>query len=310
MKKFLLTTLVVAMAFALVLGGCSKKKSTYSVGFAVQDLSNPTWGGTAEELNRLITADGGEFTFMDTKNPNEQIKQIENLITKGVDAIVIHVADPASLEGVLRDARKAGIKIYSWDTDIENSDVNWLISNYELGRVIGTQAANWINEKFGGVTEYAVLNYDTEAILKERGDGIRDAMAELAPNAKKVADQPAINAREGQAATETILEAYPNLQVIACIGGGGAVGANNAIKGAGRLTPAIGVFAADATEEEVVAIENNEAVRMSVLISGSPKKNAGIIFGYLKRLIAGEKLDHKIMRDFIPITSSNVNEAR
>jgi ribose transport system substrate-binding protein len=310
MRKFLVAALVIAVVVAQGVFAGGGKQSSYSVGFAVQDLSNPTWGGTAEELNRLITADGGEFTFMDTKNPNEQIKQIENLITKGVDAIVIHVADPASLEGVLGDARKAGIKIYSWDTDIQNSDVNWLISNYELGTVIGTQAANWINEKFGGVTEYAILNYDTEAILKERGDGIRDAIQKLAPNAKRVADQPAINAREGQAAAETILEAYPNLKVIACIGGGGAVGANNAVKGAGRLAPDFGIFAADATEEEVVAIENNEAVRMSVLISGSPKKNAGIIFGYLKQLMAGEKLDKKIMRNFIPITINNISEAR
>ncbi|GMO53687.1 MAG: hypothetical protein Ta2G_12030 [Termitinemataceae bacterium] len=310
MKKKILLAMVCVVALTLVLGSCAKKKSTYSIGFAVQDLSNPTWGGTAEELNRLVTADGGEFTFMDTKNPNEQIKQIENLITKGVDAIVIHVADPASLEGVLGEARKAGIKVFSWDTDIQNSDANWLISNYELGRAIGTQAANWINEKLGGTTEYAVLNYDTEAILKERGDGIRDAMSELAPGAVKVADQSAINAREGQQQAETILQAYPALRVIACIGGGGAVGANNAVKGAGRLTDDFGIFAADATEEEVVAIESNEAVRMSILISGSPKKNAGIIYGYLKQLLAGEQLEKRIMRDLIPITSVNVSEAR
>jgi ribose transport system substrate-binding protein len=276
----------------------------------VQDLSNPTWGGTAKELDRLVTEDGGEFTYMDTKNPNEQIKQVENLISKGVDAIIIHVTDPYSLENVLGEARKAGIKVYSWDTDIENSDVNWLISNYELGCVIGEQAAQWINEKLDGNAEYAVLNYDTEAILLERGNGIRDTMAKLAPNAKKVADQSAINAREGQSATETILQANPNLKVIACIGGGGAVGANNAVKAAGKLTPDFGVFAADATDLEIEAIENDEAVRMSVMISGSPKANARIIFGLVKQLLAGEKLDKKIMRELIPITKENTDLTR
>jgi ribose transport system substrate-binding protein len=305
MKKTMVVLLAVCLA-ALSLGSC-QKKAKYSVGFTVQDLSNPTWGATAEELNRLITEDGGEFTFMDTKNPNTQIQQVENLMTRGVDAIVIHVTDPYSLENVLSQARKAGIKIYSWDTDIENSDLNWLISNYELGTVIGEQAAKWINEKFNGVADYAILNYDTEQILLERGNGIRDTIGRLAPNARKVADQSAINAREGQSATETILQANPDLKVIASIGGGGAVGANNAVKASGKLTPDFGIFAADATDLEVQAIENNEAVRMSVMISGSPKANAKIIFDLLKDLLAGKPMEKKIMRELIPITRENTN---
>ena len=304
MRKIFVVTALCIAAFTITLGSC-QKKAKYSVGFTVQDLSNPTWGGTAEELNRLITEDGGEFTYMDTKNPNTQIQQVENLISKGVDAIIIHVTDPYSLENVLSQARKAGIKVYSWDTDIENSDLNWLISNYELGTVIGEQAAAWINEKLGGSAEYAVLNYDTEQILLERGNGIRDTVARLAPNAVKAADQSAINAREGQAATETILQANPNLKVIASIGGGGAVGANNAVKAAGKLSPDFGIFAADATDLEIQAIENNEAIRMSVMISGSPKANARIIFGLVKDLLAGKAMDKKIMRELIPITKDN-----
>jgi ribose transport system substrate-binding protein len=285
----------------------AKAKAKYSVGFAVQDLSNPTWGSTAEELNRLIAQDGGEFTYMDTRNPNTQIQQVENLITRGVDVIIIHVTDPNSLENVLGEARKAGIKVYSWDTDIENSDLNWLISNYELGTVIAEQAANWINEKFSGNAEYAILGYDTELILLERGNGIRETMAKLAPNAKKVADQSVLTAREAQAAMETILQANPNLKVVVCIGGGGAVGANNAVKAAGKLTPDFGIFAADATELEIEAIENDEAVRMSVMISGSPKANAKIIFDLVQDLRAGKPMDKKIMRELIPITKENTH---
>lgn len=305
MKKRVVA-LAAALALAVTMGAC-KKKAAYSVGFTVQDLSNPTWGATAEELNRLVTQDGGEFTYMDTKNPNTQIQQVENLIAKGVDAIIIHVTDPNSLENVLKEARDAGIKVYSWDTDLENSDLNWLISNYELGHVIGEQAAAWINEKLGGAAEYAILNYDIEQILLERGNGIRDAMAQLAPLAKKVADQSAINAREGQAATETILQANPNLKVIACIGGGGAVGANNAVKAAGKLSDDFGIFAADATDLEIEAIENNEAVRMSVMISGSPKANAKIIFGLMKDLLDDKSMEKNVMRELIPITIENTD---
>ena len=32
---------------------------------------------------------------------------------------------------------------------MENSSFNWVIENYDLGVEIGTQAADFINEKFG-----------------------------------------------------------------------------------------------------------------------------------------------------------------
>jgi ribose transport system substrate-binding protein len=315
MKKSFLFVMVPAFLFVVFFSGCSNRqsqaeKSSFSIGMTVKDLSNPTWGATCQTLDSLVKADGGTFTYVECQgNPNNQIQQVENFIANAVDVIVIQVAEPNSLENVLSQARSNGIKVFCWDNDIENSDINWLISNYEAGRVIGTQAALWINEKFGGAAEYAVLNYDQEEILLERGNGIRDAMMELAPQAVKVADQAAINPREGMSRTETILEAHPNLKVIACIGGGGAVGANNAVKAANKLTDDFGIFAADATEEEVVAIKNNEAIRMSVLFSGSPRVNAGIIYDWVKKLLAGEVVEKKVMREMIPVTISNIDAA-
>jgi ribose transport system substrate-binding protein len=320
LRKIVATVCITALV--IVAGGCQKKapgsaatpgkKTTFSIGMTVKDLSNPTWSATCQRIDELVKADGGTFTFVDCQgNPNSQIQQVENFISNDVNVIIIQVAEPNALENVLSQARKASIKVYCWDNDIENSDVNWLISNYELGRVIGTQAAEWINAQFpDGVTEYAILNYDREEILLERGNGIRDALKELAPNAVKIGDQPSINPREGMQQTETLLQAYPNLKVVACIGGGGAVGANNAVKAAGRLTKDFGIFAADATEEELVAIENNEAIRMSVQISGSPRKNGDEIYGWVKKLINNEPVERKIMRNFIPITIVNVSDAR
>jgi hypothetical protein len=60
----------------------------------------------------------------------------------------------------------------------------------------------------------------------------------------------------------------------------------------------------------VQAIENNEAIRMSVMISGSPKANAKIIFDLVKDLMAGNVSERKIMRELIPITSENTELTR
>ena len=59
---------------------------------------------------------------------------------------------------------------------MENSSFNWVIENYDLGKEIGSQAADWINEKFdNGEVEVAVLGYPQTPILLERENGILDA---------------------------------------------------------------------------------------------------------------------------------------
>lgn len=286
----------------------SDEKTGIKVGMTVQDLSNQIWSGSAEALKVLVEADGGSMTYLDCKNNSAtQIQQIENFISSGVDAILVHPVEANSVAPVLDTARKAGIKVFSWDVDTDSADVSWLIDNYQLGRMIGEQAANWINEKHNGQCEVAILDYPQIPILLERGNGIVDAIKELAPNATIVAQTSAINPTEGMAKTETIFQANPNVKVIAAIGGG-AVGANEAAKAAGKITDDFGIFAADATDQELQAIKDNEGNRMSVLITGGPNEIATEIYGWLNKLVAGESVESKVYRTTIPVTIDNLSQ--
>lgn len=285
------------------------EESGMKVGMTVQDLSNQIWSSSCEALKGLVEADGGSMTYLDcSNNASKQIGQIENFIASKVDAIVIHPVDANAVEQVLADARDKGIKVYSWDENLENADIVWLIDNYELGKIIGEEAAKWINDVHSGVAEVAVLDYPQIPILLERGNGIVDAIKEHAPKANIVAQTSAINPTEGMAKTETIFQANPDVQVIAAIGGGGAVGANEAIKAAGKLTDKIGVFAADATDQELEAIKNNEANRMSVLITGDADAIAKEIYGWLEKLVAGDAVEKEVFRTTIPVTADNLDQ--
>ncbi|WP_458785667.1 sugar ABC transporter substrate-binding protein [Vallitalea sediminicola] len=322
MKKILLVVLTMALAMTMI-AGCSKEekksnsetetenveKSGMSVGMTVQDLSNQIWSSSCESLKGLVEADGGSMTYLDCgNNASKQIEQVENFISNDVDVIVIHPVDVNAVEQVLSDAREAGIKVYSWDENLENADIVWLIDNYELGKIIGEQAAKWINDVHDGVCEVAVLDYPQIPILLERGNGIVDALKENAPNATIVAKTSAINPTEGMTKMETIFQANPDVQVVACIGGGGAVGANEAIKAAGKLTDKIGVFAADATDQELEAIKNNEANRMSVLITGDGDAIAKEIYSWLEKLVAGESVEKEVYRTTFTVTTENIDE--
>ncbi|GMO38436.1 MAG: hypothetical protein Ta2F_14730 [Termitinemataceae bacterium] len=305
--KILAALVVVASILAAI--GCAKKTTGMKVGMTVQDLSNQIWAGSCESLKKLVEADGGQFTYLDCKsNASTQIGQVENFIAKKVDVIVIQVADVQALETSLKAARDAGIKVYCWDDDVENSDINWLIDNYQLGRIIGEQAAKWINEKNGGKAEVAVLNYPQLVPLLQRGNGIVDAITENAPGASIVKTQAAINPTEGQNATETFFQSNPNIKIIAAIGGGAAVGANNGAKAANKIAPDFGIFAADATDEEMIAIKNDEGCRMSVLITGGPNEIAAEIYSWVKKLYANEPVDRRVYRELFPVTQENISQ--
>ncbi len=282
------------------------------IGLAIQTMSNQVWAQQMEQITARGKEDGNQITVVDCdENANTQIDQIENFITSGVDAIIVQPVDPDAIEEVCKEALDAGIAVVSWDEEMENSSFNWVIENYDLGKEIGTQAAEWINEKFeDGACEVAVLGYPQTPILLERENGILDALEELAPNAEVVANQPAIDTTEGLNAMETILQANPDVKVVCTIGGGGAAGANEAFKGfyGNEVPEDVGIFSTDLTDETIASMQNGEFNRMVVAITGNSYACGDAIYDLTISYLNGEELEHNVNRDLIPVTIDNLDE--
>lgn len=286
------------------------KDGGYKIGVTVQTLNNQAWSAPCARMQELAEESGNTLTYVSCdENVAKQIEQIENFISAGMDAIMINAVDYNSLETVCKEARDNGIKVMCWDDEMENSDLNWLVDNYDVGLIVGQEAAKFINEKFpDGACEVAVLNYPQTPILLERENGIVDALAKDAPNAKIVARQPAINANEGLSAMETILQANPDLKVVCAIGGGGSVGANEALKAANMIQDDVGVFAVDATDQELAAMTAGEAIRMSVMLTGVDKVRGEAAYDLIMSMLNGTQKEKNIYREAFPVTEKNVNE--
>lgn len=282
------------------------------IGLAVQTLSNQVWAQQADQITKRAEADGNEVTVVECKeNANTQMDQIENFITAGMDLIIVQPQDSAAIEQICMEAREEGIKVVCWDEEMENSDINWVIENYDLGVEIGTQAAAWINEKFeDGTCEVAVLGYPQTPILLERENGILDALKELAPNATVVANQPAIDTTEGLNAMETILQANPDVKVVCCIGGGGAAGANEAFKGfyGDEVPEEVGIFSTDLTDEAVASMQNGEFNRMVVAITGNAYVCGDTVYDLAIEVANGTEMDQNVYRELVPVTVDNLEE--
>lgn len=297
---------VISFSTAKAVDGAPLKGKTLA--FTIQDLSNPIWAQYAKALVEMAESHGMRGTALDCKaNAATQITQVENFIQEGIDAMIIHPAEANALEAVVGEAHAKGMKIVSWDILMQNADAGYLIDNYSAGKIIGGEAAKWINEKLGGEADVALLEYPVYPELVMRANGIVDGLKEGAPNAKIVAKASAINATEGMAKTETVLMANPGIKVIVCIGDGGAIGANEVVKSAGKDSDDFGIFSCDATEEAMSKIKNGEPIRMSVSF-GTPDVTADELLTLVSDLLAGKEVKKEFFRNPTPVSADNVGK--
>jgi ribose transport system substrate-binding protein len=292
----------------------------YSIGITIQSLENSYWAGVFGEVDKILKAEGWKYTIVSCKdNSATQIEQIEGFITDKVDLIMVHPSDPAAVEDYLKQARDAGIKVMVWDDKCENTDLNWVLDNTKLGYAIGSAAASFINDHYSAdkPVEVAMMNYPQTPILLERETGIKNALEENAKGLYKiVAEQPAIDAAAAQTNMETILQANPNVKIVCSIGAGGDIGANEAflVKYKNKIPEDVGIFSADATQQQLEAILKGEASRASVGFEGSNLKTAEAVTALYNKLVKGEEITgedfdgQNLYRPLLTMDASNAQQ--
>ncbi len=280
------------------------------IGATIQDLGQ-FWSEVMKEIETRASEEGNTFTYVSCEdNSSKQIEQIENFISSECDVILVHPSDPDAIENVCKEAQDKGISVMCWDNLMTNSDLNWVIDNVDLGYMVAEEAGKFIEEHYGEEeVEVAVLGYPQTEVLLEREQGILKGLEELAPNAKVVANQPALDTTAALNATETILQANPNLKVVCTVGCVRSLGANEAFKAKGFTGEDVGIFGVDATDDEMSAILNDEPIRMSAMITGTAKTCGDVVYDMLVDLGSGiEPQEHDVYRDIFPVTKENAEE--
>ena len=307
MRKILVAMFV---ALTMVFAGCSNGGTTpggggdsdkTQVGMTFADLGNPVWAELAKEAIAYGAEKGIAITSVDAQNDSaKQVTQIENFIQSGVKAIIICAVESNALADVTKKAQDAGIKVVGYTQVLTNVDSQLLVDAYNTGYANGEYAAKWIKEVYGDEPiEWGLMDLPTFPEIIDRANGIKDAIAEGAPNAKLVATAPALTAEDGVANAEIFLQANPNMKVIATIGGGGAAGANAGIKSAGVTDfEKFGLFGIDATQQEIQAIINGDPQKSSISLGGG-KVHGRTLVDMTIGLLAGETVEKD---QFMPIT--------
>lgn len=108
------------------------------IGFCIDDLRVERWSKDRDYFIAAAKKLGATVSVQSADASEErQISQIENLISRGVDVIVIVPFNSKTLGNVVADAKKAGIKVISYDRLILDADVDAYISfdNEKVGEL-------------------------------------------------------------------------------------------------------------------------------------------------------------------------------
>lgn len=150
-----ITALLLALMLTVVLGGCNLAESSAGsaekgyIGLSMPTKSSERWVADGSNMRELFERQGYKTDLQYAEDVVEnQIAQIENMITKGVDVIVIAAVDGNTLTDVIGKAHDRGIRVIAYDRLIRNTPHISYYSTFDNFKV-GVLQASYIEQALG-----------------------------------------------------------------------------------------------------------------------------------------------------------------
>ena len=174
-RNTLLSVLALIVALSMVLSACAPAAATEApaaeapaaeapaaeapaadaakpmVGISMPTKTSTRWISDGESMVKVFTEMGydTDLQFADD-DINNQLAQIENMVTKGAKVLVIAAIDGSTLSDVLAKAKEAGVLVIAYDrliVNTENVDYYATFDNFGVGVIMGTQIETGLDLK-------------------------------------------------------------------------------------------------------------------------------------------------------------------
>lgn len=257
-----------------------KAKKKYVIACVVKNSTNPYMVKQLEGLKKAGKDMGFEPVVLAPAKQDsieEQVRIIEDLLQRGIDALVVHPSDSNGIVPAVEKAVAKNVPVVTIGTPA-NSDKPLFrtgVDYTETGAVIG----EWIAKKLKGKGNVIVLEGPPQAQnARERNAGISESLAKY-PGIKILASQPANFQRlMGMQVMENLLQKYNKVDAVIAANDESALGAVMAIKAAGRSEDGILVAGFDGNEDASWAIKKGQ---MAVSYNTDPISSAYCAAAYL-----------------------------
>ncbi len=262
-----------------------KTDGNMKIGVSLSTLNNPFFVSIREGIEEGA-GDDVETVISDAQNDSStQSNQVEDLITQGVDLIIINPVDSTAIASSVEKANEANIPVICVDRGTDSGEiVSFIASNNVEG---GKLAGEYILEKVGENAEVVQLEgIPGASSTRERGEGFKEATD---GKIDLVASQTAnFDRAEGLTVMENLLQAHPDVKAVFCQNDEMALGASEAIKTSGKDIVVVGF---DGNEDAISAVEDGS---LSATVAQKPKEMGKLAIETAIKYLKGETVDEQV----------------
>jgi ribose transport system substrate-binding protein len=283
MTRMLITAVTVA-------GISVSAQAEQTLALAISTLNNPFFVTMQEGAEAKAKELGYELIVLDSQNdPARELSNIEDLMQRGVQALLINPADSDAVVNAVRMANRSDLPVFTVDRGATRGDVvSHIASDNTLG---GKMAGDYIADQLGsGARVVQLEGIPGTSAARERGKGFAQAVADN--NFNLLASQAAdFDRTKGLNVMEDLLTAYSNIDAVFAQNDEMALGAVRAI--AASQQQDILVVGFDGTSDGIEAVESG---RMGATVAQQP-----YVIGELAVENAVRHLNGETVEEYIPV---------
>ena len=268
-----------------------------SIGLAVSTQNNPFFVTLVEGAKEAADKLGVDLQVTDAgDDAAKQTTDIETLVASGISVLIVNPVDSDAVTGAVQAAISKGVRVISVDRAVNGAEVDCQIASDNVaGAAMATQ---FIVDTLGEGAVVAELQGITGASAAiERSAGFH-SVADT--KLKMVASQTAnFDRAQGMSVMENMLQANGDIQAVFAANDEMALGALEAISGAGKDILVVGF---DATDDAVEAVK---AGRLGGTIAQQPALLGATAVENAVNLINGQSIEKSIPVEVTLITAEN-----
>lgn len=285
MKKLL--TLAMTLVLTLALGVSAQAKDTLAL--VVSTLNNPFFVTLKDGAVKQAGEMGYELIVLDSQNdPAKELANVEDLIVRGVKAVLINPTDSDAVSNAIRLINRADIPVLTLDRGASHGKVASHIASDNVAG--GKMAGDYMAEKLGkGAKVIQLEGLPGTSAARDRGAGFAEAVKANGFNV--LASQPAdFDRTKGLNVMENLLANYGDVQGVFAQNDEMALGAIRALQAAGKKVVVVGF---DGTDDGVAAVKRGD---MAGTIAQQPA-----LIGSLGVETADKVLKGQMVDEYIPV---------
>jgi ribose transport system substrate-binding protein len=190
-------------------------------------------------------------------NPAKQLAEINTFLASGVDALVVLALDQNAMQPVVEKCHDKGVLFISYANRIPGDDgfIKWDDKN--AGKAVGDRVVRHIKEKLGGKANVGFLTWLNIQVVTDRMESVRAAILGALPDTQ-ICQGTAVNAPDGLKATQSLLQAHPDIKIVVCCSDDAALGARSAYANSGLPPENVFIVGFDGAKQNLELIKQKD----------------------------------------------------